>query len=308
MKEGYPQREPEQSKIKGLVSHFGCDRDSIEFLRGAEGDKFFVILEAKRLVGEVPWIIKATTNRRNAARLQVESDVLSLLPRDYLKNKKILIPEIEQELTEFDGVQAIMISKMPKGRKASFRDFCHVLEVFRQMEIPNELKIERLEPDDYLRKTLTRLRFLKWIGALKGLRKGKGIEKFYFDNLESLEPFSRVFVHGDFKGKHVREIDEELGVIDFDKSVIGCELEDWAWLSVRHPTLSTKITDYLKEEVFRSDDEKLRNFDTAFRLMQVDRLIEAYFTRTYQWRGNLDAFSYVSKAWGRAILNIMLRT
>jgi len=303
MKEGYPQREPEQLRLEELVSRFGCDRNSIEFLRKAEDGKFFVILEAKR-VG-VPWIIKATTDRRNTARLQVESKVLSLLPRDYLRDKRILIPEIEQELTEVSGVHAIMISKMPQGRKASFRDFCHILEVFREMEIPEGLGVERVEPNDYLRKALIRLRFLKWIGTLKGLRKGKGIEKFYLDNLESLESFDMVFVHGDFKEKHVRRVNNKLAVIDFDKSVIGSELEDWAWLSVRHPNLMFKIIKHLKKQ-FRG--EKLRNFDKAFRLMEIDRLIEAYFTRTYQWRGNQDAFSYISKAWGRAALNIMSRT
>lgn len=305
MKEDERRKEPIQQRIERLVSHFGCEPDSIKFLRRIEDGKFFTILEAEQ--EGIPKIIKATADRRNAVRLQVESDVLSGLPREHLSKKDIILSELEKEITQFEEIFAIMINKIPEGKKPSFFDFCLVLEVFRKMEIPDNLKIERVELEDYLQKTLTRLRFLKWTGALKGLRSSEieRIKEFYQENSKSLKPFDQVFVHGDFKEEHVRSISGKLGVIDFDKSVIGSELEDWAWLSVRHPLLSKRIITHLKDQ-FIENEEKLKNFDTAFRLMQIDRLIEAYFTRTYQWRGNLDAFSYISKAWGRVVLNIML--
>lgn len=306
MKEGAPPQEPINYQLRRLVSRFGCNPDSMRFLRKAESGKFFVILEAEK--DGVPKIIKATTGRRNADRLQVESNVLSSVPRDYLRDKGIVFPEIEKGLTQFENFSAIMISKIPEGQKPSFQDFCIVLNIFRKMKVEG-LEIERAEPEDYLEKTITRLRFLRSRGALKGISslEIREIQKFYEDNLSSLELFDLVFVHGDFKGKHVRRIDNEsIGVLDFDKSVIGSELEDWAWLSVRHPRLSGKIINHLKNEVFSGDKEKLENFDIAFRLTQIDRLIEAYFTRTYQWRGNLDPFSYVSKTVGRGILDFLL--
>lgn len=306
MKEGVPPKEPIDYKLGRLVSHLGCNPDSMRLLRKTESGKFFVILEAKR--DGVSKIIKATADRRNADRLQVESNVLSSIPRDYLRNKGIVLPEIEEKLTQFENFSAIMISQVPEGEKPSFQDFCIVLDIFRKMKVEG-LEIERVKPEDYLERTLTRLRFLRSRGFLKGVSslETRRIQKFYEDNLGSLESFDMVFVHGDFKGKHVRRIDNELiGVLDFDKSVIGNELEDWAWLSVRHPWLGGRIIDYLKEDVFWGDKEKLENLDTAFRLMQIDRLIEGYFTRTYQWRGNLDVFSYISKTVGRGVLDLFL--
>lgn len=294
--------------MEELAEEFDCKPHSVKILRKTGIGKSFVILEAKK-EGK-PWIIKATRVGINVARLRNESRVLSLFPRDYLQKNGILIPELERGLTRYDGFYAIMISKMPKGRNPSFEDYCHVLDVFRKMEIPEELEIRRVEPEDYRRKAFKRLNALRGIGALKGLHdyEIKRIKKFYQENLKSLEPFDQVFVHGDFKEKHVRRVGEELVVIDFDKSVIGSELEDWAWLSVRHPALSARITNHLKEEMFKGNEEKLKNFDTAFRLMQIDRLIEAYFTRTYQWRGNLDAFSYGAKIRGRYAFNRLLKT
>ena len=307
MKEGEPQKEPIQGKIERLVSHFGCEPGSIRTLRRTGPGKFHIILEAEK--DERTWIIKATEPGINVARLRTESRLLSSAPRDYLKQNRILIPEIEHELTEFEGLHAIMISKIPKGKKPTFSDFRHVLEVLHGKEMTVFPEIKRLEPKDYLRRTLKRLNALRQIGDLKGLREGEveRIRAFYLKKWELLALFDRIFVHGDFKEKHVRRIGEELVLIDFDKSVIGCELEDWAWLSVRHPRLEAKIKDYLRERFTTNKIGKLRNFDAAFRLMQIDRVVEAYFTRTYQWRGNLDAFSYGVKIRGRYALNRLLR-
>jgi len=307
MKEGYPQKEPILYRLRGLTFHLGCNPDSMRFLRRAEDGKFFVILEAEKKDG-VPKIIKVTGPGINVGRLRNESRVLSLLPRGDLERNGILIPKLEQELTPYEGLHAIMISKMPEGQSPSFKDYCHVLRVFRKIKIPKELKMTRIEPEDYRRKTLKRLNALRRIGALKGFYNWEieRIQDFYQGNWESLEPYDMVFVHGDFKEKHVRRIDDGLiGVHDFDKSVIGCELEDPAWLSVRHFTLESEIKDHLKTR-FVLQGEKLRNFDTAFRLMQIDRLVEAYYTRTFQWRGNLDPFSYISKGIGR--LGLLLKT
>lgn len=305
MKEGYPQKEPILYRLRGLTFHLGCNPDSMRVLRRAEDGKFFVILEAEK--EGVPKIIKATESGINVGRLRNESRVLSLLPRGDLEKNGILIPELEQELTTYDGLNAIMISKMPEGEKPSFNDFGHVLRIFGKIKIPEELEMRRIEPENYLRRTIWRLNALRNIGALKGLHdwEVKRIKEFYQGNVGSLEPYDMVFVHGDFKEKHVRRIDDKLGVIDFDKSVIGCELEDPAWFSVRHFLLEDEIKEDLKTR-FVKQGEKLRNFDTAFRLMQIDRLIEAYYTRTFQWRGNLDPFSYISKGVGR--FSLLLKT
>lgn len=286
-------------RIKRLVSSCGFDPESILVLRDANIERFSTVLEAE-MEGS-PKVFKITTDRRNMARLQAEANVLALAPRDYLSQSQITFPEIEGKLTRVEGLFAIVMSRVPDGEKPSFPELCHVLDVFQQMKIPKGFKAERRGPEDYRRKAFWRLHFLRKMGFITGLSnlEVRRIERFYNDNLEFLEPFDIVFVHGDFKPEHVKRVGEELEVFDFDKSAIGCELEDWAWLSVRYPWLSGKIWVHLRER-FRGDEEKLKCLDRAFRLMQVDRLIEAYSTRTSQWRG--DKRSYLQKIWGRLAL------
>lgn len=294
-----------KERAEEIIAQLGCNPNSIRFLRKPEGSRFSLILEAEK--EGVPKVIKLAGDRRNISRLQIESHVLSVLPRDYLKQNGVFLPKIEKEFTQFGNLAVIMISKIPEGRKTSTVDFLHLLDVFRQMKLSPDIGIQKVRPEDYLKNFLIRLRFLQSAGVIVGIsqQERERLKQFYLENWRSLLPFDSVFVHGDLKKKHVRKVDENLVVIDFDKSVIGNELEDSAWLSVRHPDLERAIKTHLRN-LFSEQKEKLKHFEKAFHLMQIDRLLEAYFTRTYQWRGYSDAFSYASKIWGR--VNLLLKT
>lgn len=307
MKEGSPREQPDQfNPEKSLVSYFDCNPDSVRVLRKPGAGNFFIILEVEK-EGK-SWIIKATEPGINVGRLRTEARALSSAPRDFLYKNRVIIPDIfisqddsqeEQALFKVGGLHAIMMSKLPEGERPSFGDLGKAIEVLQE-GFPKTLDIRGVKPECDLRRTLRRLDSLQKIGSFKGLRRDEveRIKKLYLENLDSLMPFDVVFVHGDLKEKHVRRIGDWVGLYDVDKSEFGSELKDWAWLSIRHPRYEARIRDYLKEK-FRTNGEKSANFERAFRLMQIDRLVEGYFTRTFQWRGNLDFFSYAAKTYGR---------
>ena len=303
MKEGNPRAILTPEKIRGLVSDFGCEPDSVVVEQNAGERRLFGIFRAVSREDGEPMIIKVATEKRTQALLENEAYVLRTIPRDYLSENHLLVPELRGDLTESGGLTAIMINELPQGEKATFAGFGWALEVFHRMEIPQEMEIETIGPRDYLEKGLSRLAFLKRMGWLKGLseREFRRIEELYSRDWELLGSYGMAFVHGDFKRNHLWWAGEGLALIDFDKSVWGSELEDPAWLSVRCPGFKKEVIAYLTQR-FGNDQEKLAYFDEAFRLMQTDRLIEAYFTRTVQWRGNMDVRSYLQKTYGRALL------
>jgi hypothetical protein len=310
MKEGDPKKIPFQEKIKGLVNKFGCEPDSVIVKRDAKGRRLFSILGATlRENGEpIPVIIKAAAEEITQALLKNEANVLRAIPRDYLEERHLLVPELKGDLTETNGLTAIMISELPRGEEATLVGFIWALETFRQMKIPKEMVIETVEPEDYFWKGLTRLRFLRRMGWLKGLseREFDYLQELYSKKWQLLELYDTVFVHGDFRKDHLWWAGEELAAADYDKSVRGNELQDPAWFSARHPESSKEMVAYLKQR-FRNNGEKLACLDKAFPFMQVDRLTEALYTRTSQWRGNWDTRSYLQKAYGRMALNDRLR-
>lgn len=94
-----------------------------------------------------------------------------------------------------------------------------------------------------------------------------------------------MFVHGDIQTRHFATKAGGLAIFDFDQAHFGNELEDWAFLSIRHPSFSKRVASYLREKFRDSRKQQSANLEPAFLLMQIDKLLDGYFSITYKWRG-----------------------
>lgn len=234
-------------------------------------------------------------SRRLNARLEKEKAVLSLLGY-YLPSR---VPEILSLRSN-----EITMEKLDKTRWVPFASIAALVEEMQTLPIEGSLPI--LGVYDYKDNADTRLRYLRRLGPIIGLSEyeTRNIGKTYDLLLPNLEPFKTVFVHGDLQSRHFAQKGGGLAIFDFDNSHFGSELEDWAFLSIRHPRYGKDTREYL-ENKFKSNDEALAKFDAAFLLMQIDKFLNGYFSRTYQWRGR--PFDVAAKAYGRARLFSLTR-
>lgn len=226
-------------------------------------------------------------SRRLNARLEKEIAVLSLLGH-YLPSR---VPEIlclrSNEIT---------MEKLDKTKWVPFASIAALVEEMQSLPIEGSLPI--LGVGDYKDNADTRLRYLKRLGPIIGISRFEvsNIKRVYDLLLPSLESFETVFVHGDLQMRHFAKKNGGLAIFDFDNSHYGSELEDWAFLSIRHPRYSKEVRSYL-ENKYSSNNEILAKLDSAFQLMQIDKFLNGYFSRTYQWRGK--PFDVAAKVYGR---------
>lgn len=242
-------------------------------------------------------VIKSASgnSRRLNERLKIERTAHSLLGY-YLP---LIVPEIL--CLKSNG---LVMEKLDKTKRVPFSSIATLVEEIQSLPVEGSLPI--LGVYDYKDNADTRLRYLRRLGPVIGLSEyeTRNIEKTYDLLLPNLEPFKTVFVHGDLQSRHFAEKNGSLAIFDFDNSHFGCELEDWAFLSIRHPRYSKDVRNYL-ENKYSKDNETLVRFDAAFLLMQIDKFLNGYFSRTYQWRGR--PFDVAAKAYGRARLFSLTR-
>lgn len=230
--------------------------------------------------------------RRLRRRLQIEYSALTLA-HSYLPDK---VPEVFSFGIDGNNSSQIIMERLELAPNVSFDKVVGLIEGLQSLPIDSCIPV--YSPDDYLRDAKVKLRFLRNQGPFIGLSKPEvgDIEQAYSNLLPYLEPFKTVFVHGDIQTRHFAIKAGELAIFDFDQAHFGNELEDWAFLSIRHPSFSERAASYLKEK-FNESQEKSANLEPAFLLMQIDKLLHSYFSRTYQWRGR--PFDIGAKIYGR---------
>lgn len=247
-------------------------------------------------VGDLRIIKSAGGNfRRLNERLRIEKAALSLLGQ--------YLPSMVPEIFCLESSQIVM-EKLEKTNWVPFGSIATLVEEIQSLPVEGSLPI--LGVYDYKDNADTRLRYLRRLGPVIGLSEyeTRNIEKTYNLLLPNLEPFKTVFVHGDLQMRHFAKKNGRLAIFDFDNSHFGSELEDWAFLSIRHPRYSKEVRSYL-ENKYSSNNEILAKLDSAFQLMQIDKFLNGYFSRTYQWRGK--PFDIAAKVYGREKLYTLTR-
>ncbi len=218
-------------------------------------------------------------NKRLNQRIKIEYLSLSLA-NSYLPDK---VPEVFDFISDKDGTKIVM-ERMKPAKNVSFDKVAGLIEELQTL--PIDACIPTYKSHDYLKNADIKLKFLMQQGSFIGLSKREvdRLKQVYVMFLPYLEPYKTVFVHGDVQARHFAVKTGGLAIFDFDQAHFGNELEDWAFLSIRHPSFSGKILSYLREK-FKDNPEQLAYFKPAFLLMQVDKTLHGYFSRTYQWRG-----------------------
>ncbi len=226
-------------------------------------------------------VIKSSGRDHKRLNKRIQIEYLSLtLASLYLPNK---VPEVFNFTSDKDGAKIIM-ERMKPAKNVSFNNVAGLVEELQTLPIDTRIPI--YQPHDYLKNADIKLRFLMQQGSFIGLSKREvdKLKQVYVILLPYLEPYKTVFVHGDVQARHFAAKAGELAIFDFDQAHFGNELEDWAFLSIRHPSFSGKISSYLRGK-FKDNKKQLVCFEPAFLLMQIDKLLHGYFSRTYQWRG-----------------------
>ncbi|MDP3954826.1 MAG: phosphotransferase [bacterium] len=238
-------------------------------------------------------VIKSSggNNRRLYRRLQIEHSALTLA-HSYLPDK---VPEVFSFSVDGNGSQ-IFMERLGLDPNVSFDKVVDLIEGLQTLPIDSRIPV--YSSSDYLKNTKVKLKFLRNQGLLVGLGGGEvvKIRQTYSKLLPYLEPFKMVFVHGDIQTRHFAVKAGGLAIFDFDQAHFGNEFEDWAFLSIRHPFFSERVASYLRQK-FADNQEQSAYLERAFLLMQIDKLLHVYFSRTYQWRGRL--FDISAKIYAR---------
>ncbi|HUD09274.1 MAG TPA: phosphotransferase [Patescibacteria group bacterium] len=193
----------------------------------------------------------------------------------------------------------LTMERLRLAKNVSFGDIANLVEELQTLPIDTDIPIYR--PNDYTRRAYVELRFLQREGLFVGFSDSEvdRVKQAYSRLLPSLGLYKTVFVHGDVQARHFATKASGLAIFDFDQAHFGSELEDWAFLSIRHPFLLRTISGYLQNK-FGNNPEQLANLEPAFLLMQIDKVLHSYFSRTYQWRGK--SFDMAAKIYGRGKL------
>lgn len=232
-------------------------------------------------------------------RLQREHAAL-ILAQAHLPNR---VPEVFSFSSDGAASQ-ITMERLGSASRVSFDSIAELVEDLQTLPIHSGIPV--YNPPDYLRNAEIKLRFLLRRGCIVGLGENEveKIRRVYYAFLPHLGPFRTVFVHGDIQTRHFATKENRLAIVDFDQAHFGSELEDWAFLSIRHPSFSVEITSYLRDK-FGTSPERSINLGSAFLLTQIDKILHGYFSRTYQWRGK--PFDVGAKVYGRGALRLFLR-
>lgn len=253
-----------------------------------------VTLESTRVIKS-----SGSENRRLRQRLQNEHSALNLVGSR--------LPDRVPEVFSFslDGsAPGIVMERLKTTKGVSFGSIAQLIEDLQTLPIDARMPV--YGPSDYRLNAEAKLRFLRRQGPIIGLSRGEvnSIRGVYSKLLHHLEPFLTVFVHGDIQSRHLALKSDRLAILDFDQAHFGSELEDWAFLSIRHPRFSDRIDIYLREK-FGDNPEQSASLKPAFLLLQIDKLLHGYFSRTYQWRGR--PFDVGAKLYGRNRIRALLK-
>ena len=185
------------------------------------------------------------------------------------------------------------------GSKFDFSVYGYVIEKLQAVPVSDALP--HFQTADYQKQAEAWLEHLKRLDPLFGLTatETKRIGRLYSRDLCSMSCFDTVLVHTDIQSRHVGIRGGKPMVIDFDQAHFGNELEDWAFLSVRHPRFELEIVNYLRGK-FRGKQVETSNLECAFNLFQNHFLLKGYFDRTHQSRGTI--FDLAAKAYARGKL------
>lgn len=214
------------------------------------------------------------------ARLESEAIALDMVrsfdPNLVTQTARVNIDGVGRAL-KLDRVEGL-------GAPTTFEQYAYVIE--RLQRVPVNDSLPTMHPSDYQERASGWIAYLRGKGAGVGLTKNEAarIEAFYGPNIDALSDLRTVFVHTDIQSRHVGTRNGKPVVIDFDQAHFGNELEDWAFLAIRHPKFETDIQHHLTMRLVNLG-AKLDSFGRAFPLLKAHFLLKAYYDRTYQSRG-----------------------
>ncbi len=204
---------------------------------------------------------------------------------------------------DMNGIELKRLETRRRKRgKVSTDQIIEVVEALQETPIEDS-GLPRVQLSGYVRGTIERLNYLQSQGRVRGFTKKEveRLKKKYLKSIGVLEYFSPAFVHTDVQRRHFgKDKDGNLKIFDFDQAHVGSELEDFAWLMVRHPRSAKKIKAHLKQKLARSH-YKLAHLEEALEVLKLHFTIKGCYDRTYQSRGRL--FDTASKAYGRLLLH-----
>ena len=147
--------------------------------------------------------------------------------------------------------------------------------------------------------------YLLSIGAFRGLtsRECDYILARTGNLADAIHPFGTTFVHTDIQRRHfgTSPKDGRIKLFDFDQAHFGNELEDFAFLSTRHPRAASKVQAHL-EAKFADEPNKAILLKDALEFMHIHFLLKAMVDRTVQSRGR--PFDVAARFYGRLALGL----
>lgn len=197
--------------------------------------------------------------------------------------------------------EGIIIERVNNLGKVPIQTIIQVIEKLQEIKVPEDAN--SYSKQTYLENLGWYADFLTTQGSVSGLSISEATIAVNYckRRIDAIEFFDTTFVHTDIQDKHVGfDDDHNPKVIDFDQAHFGNELEDFAFLSIRHPKYERAIKKHLRDK-FRGDENKSKHFDEAFNFFQNYFLLKGCYDRTNQVRGN--SFDIVAKLYGRAMLS-----
>lgn len=188
-----------------------------------------------------------------------------------------LVPEIYHDVPNPDTSTSISMERLAEVPDVSLAEVINVVEQL-QNKIPSpgvgtrqESGLPVYDTNNYLSILETNVLRLQNFDATDGMSdlEARAVMQKALPNLGAIGVFDTVFVHTDVQRRHFgRSADGKLKIFDFDQGHFGNELEDFAFLGMRHPEWAAAIREHLLVK-FAHEPEKLANLDDGLAFLQI---------------------------------------
>lgn len=238
-----------------------------------------------------------TGNHTLRRHLQNEAFMMSRVQRYLPVNRVALLFSFKEEPYGSE----LETERLRNIGKVTLEEMLYTIEKLQL--IPQEKEDQPMKTQDYWMNILHWAAYLKSAGAVFGMSESEvaWVQKKCGDLIEHIDKpgtFATVFVHTDVQKKHFGTTGEgKVVIFDFEQAHMGNELEDFAFLSVRHPEFSDSVRNYLFEK-FHSSPDKLEHLSDALEFFNLYFLLKGCFDRTYRSRGK--PFDHLAKIYGRS--------
>lgn len=177
-----------------------------------------------------------------------------------------------------------------------FVDIKEVIEWLQQPPVESFPFLATRSQADYLKESLLYARFLRKQGGCVGISQKEYdyIMTSVKENINALNPFRQVLVHGDIRLRHLVKLRGQVIILDFEKVSLGNELEDWARVYCAYPALGAKIKSYLQQK-YQSQPQKFKQLNEAFSVVKVRSALEALALATIRAASQPSVFNIAQR-------------